>query len=73
MLNGPYYSNIFTSELTLVLLMTRILDLNFVDIVPCTKHLKMTIYKLIEGAPLKSDTSSECVAKWEAYNKGAAI
>ncbi len=32
MLNGPYYST-FTSKLTLVFLMSRTLELNFVDIV----------------------------------------
>ncbi len=57
---------ISTSELTLLFLMTRKLDFNFVDIfgirveplvhVPNIK--KMTIHKSLEGAPLKSITSS---------------
>ncbi len=57
---------ISTSELTLVFVMTRTLDLNFVDIVgirveqlvhvPNIK--KLTIHKSIEGASLKSITSS---------------
>ncbi len=57
---------ISTSELTLVFLMTRALDLNFVDIVGIrVKPLvhvpnikKMTIHKSIEGTPLKSIASS---------------
>ncbi len=57
---------ISTSESTLIFLMTRTLDLNFVDIVvirvepllhvPNIK--KVTIHKSIEGAALKSITSS---------------
>ncbi len=54
------------SELTLVVLMTKTLDLNFVDIggirVEPLVHVrnikKITIHKLIEGAPFKSITSS---------------
>ncbi len=57
---------ISTSELTLVFLMTRTLDLNFVDIIGIRVEplvhvpniIKMTIHKSIEGAPLKMITSS---------------
>ncbi len=57
---------ISTSELTLVFLMNRTLNMNFGDIVairvePLVQILnikKMTIHKSIEGAQLKSLTSS---------------
>ncbi len=50
---------ISTNELTLVFVMTRTLDLNFVDIVGIrVERQKMPIHKSMEGAPLKSITSS---------------
>ncbi len=65
-INNSYWIALITLISSSVFLMTRTLDLNFVDIVgirveplvhvPNIK--KITIHKSIEGAPLKSTTSS---------------